>query len=98
MQLVHTRMRLLTPPTIAFTGRRFTFQRRLVTLCAWLMLLPNCGPLPQISQTLAMTAHSRMVQNLCAKVLILPEFTQIRQTGAATASCASARAALRESR
>jgi hypothetical protein len=28
----------------------------LVTLWAWLMLLPNCGPLPQISHTCAMTS------------------------------------------
>src|SRR5437868_11846090 len=65
----------------ALTGRRFTFQRRLVTLWAWLMLLPNCGPLPQISQTLAMTAYSKWDQNLWGKVLILPEFGRFRQTG-----------------
>src|SRR5438128_9020970 len=53
-QEVHTRMRLVAPPTLARTGRRLTFQRRLVTLCAWLMLFPNCGPLPQISHTCAM--------------------------------------------
>src|SRR5579864_3545886 len=51
MQEVQARIRLLTPFTIARTGRRFTFQRRLVTLCAWLMLFPNCGPLPQTSHT-----------------------------------------------
>src|SRR5207248_8472731 len=44
-------MRLVAPPTLARTGRRLTFQRRLVTLCAWLMLFPNCGPLPQTSHT-----------------------------------------------
>jgi hypothetical protein len=53
---VHTRIFLLLPPlTLAFTGRRFTFQRRLVTLWAWLTLFPNCGPLPQTSHTCAMT-------------------------------------------
>jgi len=51
-QLVQTRIFLLLPPcTLAFTGCRFTFQRRLVMLCACEMLLPNCGPLPQTSQT-----------------------------------------------
>src|SRR5436853_6273526 len=57
MQEVQARIRLLTPLTIARTGRRFTFQRRLVTLWAWLMLLPNCGPLPQ-------TSHTRGIETL----------------------------------
>src|SRR4051812_38093211 len=48
-----TRMRLLPEPTLARTGRRFTFQRRLVTLWAWLMLFPACGFLPQIAQICA---------------------------------------------
>ena len=35
MQLVQTRIRLLAPPSsLAFTGRRFTFQRRRVVLLA----------------------------------------------------------------
>ena len=51
MQLVQTRMRLAAPLTTALTGCKLTFQRRLVTLCACETLLPNCGPLPQISQT-----------------------------------------------
>src|ERR1700722_1226852 len=55
MQLVHTRIRFAPPPTAALTGRRFTFQRRLDTLCACEILFPNCGPLPQILQTCAMT-------------------------------------------
>src|SRR5262249_18559276 len=38
---------------MARTERRFTFQRRFVTLWAWLMLFPNCGPLPQTSHTRA---------------------------------------------
>jgi hypothetical protein len=57
-QDVQTRMRLVAAPTLACTGRRLTFQRRLVTLWAWLMLFPNCGPLPQISQTRAITRES----------------------------------------
>jgi hypothetical protein len=32
----------------------------LVTLWAWLMLFPNCGPLPHISQTCAMTAPNEI--------------------------------------
>src|SRR6266404_7213819 len=55
---VQTRIRLVAAPTLACTGRRLTFQRRLVTLWAWLMLFPNCGPLPQISQTRAITPES----------------------------------------
>ena len=55
MQPVHTRMRLLALLIFALTVCRFTFQRRRVTLCAWEMLLPNCGFLPQSSQTCAMT-------------------------------------------
>src|SRR5208282_5459901 len=56
MQEVQTRMRLVVAPTRACTGRKFTFQRRLVTLCAWLMRFPDCGFLPQISHCCAMTA------------------------------------------
>src|SRR5260221_11503169 len=54
-QLVQTRTRLLAPFTMARTGRRFTFQRRRLTLWAWLIAFPNCGPLPQTSHTRAMT-------------------------------------------
>jgi hypothetical protein len=53
-QLLQTRSRFAPPPTFAFTGWRFTFQRRFVMLCACEMLFPNCGPLPQMSQTCAM--------------------------------------------
>src|SRR5580704_5764676 len=56
MQEVHTRIRLVVAPTRACTGRRFTFQRRLVTLWAWLMRFPDCGFLPQISHCCAMSA------------------------------------------
>jgi len=55
-QEVQTRMRLVAAPTRACTGRRLTFQRRLVTLWAWLMRFPNCGFLPQTSHCCAMTA------------------------------------------
>jgi hypothetical protein len=53
MQLAHTRSFLGVPSTIAFTACRFTFQRRRVMLCAWEMLLPKRGPLPQMSQVCA---------------------------------------------
>jgi hypothetical protein len=50
-QAAQTRIRLFALPTLACTGRRLTFQRRFVTLCAWLMLFPNCGFLPHIAHT-----------------------------------------------
>jgi hypothetical protein len=56
MQEVQTRMRFVVAPTRACTGRKFTFQRRLVTLWAWLMRFPDCGFLPQISHCCAMIA------------------------------------------
>ena len=52
--VVQTRMRRMVPSTTARTRCKFGFQRRLVTLCACETLLPKRGPLPQISQTLAM--------------------------------------------
>jgi hypothetical protein len=55
MQEVQTRICLVAAPTLAWTGRRLTFQRRLLTLWAWLIVFPNCGPLPQTSQTRAIT-------------------------------------------
>src|SRR5258708_28255973 len=67
-QEVQTRIRLVAAPTLACTGRRFTFQRRLVTLWAWLILFPNCGPLPQISHTCAIH-YSTSVQNLIREQL-----------------------------
>src|SRR6266851_2745184 len=66
-------MRLLAPFTLAWTGRRLTFQRRLLTLWAWLMVFPNCGPLPQISQTRAITLKS--FQACCRNL----NFTGIRR-------------------
>jgi hypothetical protein len=56
MHEVHTRIRFVAAPTRACTARRLTFQRRFVTLWAWLMWFPTCGFLPQISHCCAMTA------------------------------------------
>lgn len=67
MQEVHTRSLRVLPLTRACTGRRLTFQRRLLTLWAWLMVFPDCGPLPHTSQTLAIS-------------LILQELAWFRQT------------------
>jgi len=44
-----------------------TFHRRLLTLWAWLMVFPNCGPLPQISQTRAI--NSEILPGLLPKLL-----------------------------
>jgi hypothetical protein len=41
MQDVQTRSRLVEPLITALTDCKFKFQRRLVTLLAWLILLPN---------------------------------------------------------
>jgi hypothetical protein len=41
MQDVQTRTRLVAPLITARTDCKFKFQRRLVTLWAWLILLPN---------------------------------------------------------
>lgn len=51
MQDVQTRMRFAAPFTSARTVWRLRFQRRFVTLCAWLIRLPNWGPRPQTSHT-----------------------------------------------
>src|SRR5580693_8180288 len=59
MQVVQTRTRLPTPLITALTDCRLGFQRRRVTLCACEILLPNCGPLPQISHACAMTKTLR---------------------------------------
>src|SRR3954452_14370726 len=58
MQDVHAFTRLEPPFTTARTLCKLTFQRRLVTLWAWLMRLPNCGPRPQISQFFAIRQGS----------------------------------------
>src|ERR1700733_12330551 len=77
MQEVHTRIRLVVAPTRACTGRRFTFQRRLVTLWAWLMRFPDCGFLPQISHCCAMTAGNPFRDSNGS--LILPDSGPHRQ-------------------
>ena len=53
MHPVQTRRVLWTPFTSARTRRRFGFQRRLVTLWAWLIRLPKWGLFPQMSQCIA---------------------------------------------
>ena len=53
-QDAQTRIRFPWPATLACTGRKLMFQRRLVTLWAWLMRFPACGFLPQISHCCAM--------------------------------------------
>src|SRR3954468_19741675 len=58
MQDVQTRMRFPAPLIRARTDWRLMFQRRLVTLCAWLIRLPNLGPRPQISQICAIKQES----------------------------------------
>src|ERR1035437_1947365 len=77
-QDVHTRMRLVVAPTRACTGRRFTFQRRLVTLWAWLMRFPDCGFLQQISHCCAMTALDPF-RGLQPEASILPDSGPCRQ-------------------
>src|SRR6266446_10092689 len=77
MQDVHTRMRLVVAPTRACTGRRLTFQRRLVTLWAWLMRFPDCGFLPQISHCCAMTAVDPF--RILTETSILPDSGRFRQ-------------------
>lgn len=52
-QDVQTRKRRPAPLTKARTVCKFTFQRRFVTLWAWLIRLPNCGPFPHTSHILA---------------------------------------------
>jgi len=55
MHFVQARIFRAAPFTTARTFWRLMFQRRELTLCAWLIRLPNAGPRPQISHTLAMT-------------------------------------------
>jgi hypothetical protein len=54
MHAVQTRTCFRTPLMTARTRRRLGFQRRRVTLCAWLMVFPYEGFFPQISQASAM--------------------------------------------
>ena len=53
IQRVQTLMRLTPPLTRARTDWMFAWNRRRVTLWAWLTLRPTAGPFPQISQRLA---------------------------------------------
>src|SRR5687768_11029350 len=55
-QRVQTRIRLMPPLIIARTFCRFGSNRLGLTLWAWLTCRPTTGPLPQISQRLAITA------------------------------------------
>ena len=77
MHDAQTRMRLVVAPTRACTARRFTFQRRLVTLCAWLIRFPNCGFLPQISHCCAMTAVDPF--GALIELTIVPDLVPCRQ-------------------
>jgi hypothetical protein len=58
-----------------------TFQRRLLTLWAWLMVLPLIGFLPQISQTCAIGLLSRINQNFVCKQQIVQDLEPFRQPG-----------------
>src|SRR5690625_6791636 len=49
-QEVHTFRRLLVPLTMARTDWLFGFQRREWRRCEWDTVLPNLGPLAQMSQ------------------------------------------------
>ena len=53
-QRVQTFIRWTFVPSFTRTRCRFGIQRRLETLCAWLMRFPNTGVLPQTSHFLAM--------------------------------------------
>ena len=55
---MHTERRFGVFPTMALTRWMFGFQRRLMRLWEWLMLMPNDGCLPQISHTAATGQHS----------------------------------------
>ena len=56
IQRVQTLIRLTPPPTEARTVCRFGSNRRGRTLCACDTRLPTTGPLPQISQRIAINA------------------------------------------
>src|ERR1700758_4653367 len=81
-QDVQTRMRLVVAPTFACTGRRLTFQRRLLTLWAWLMVLPLIGFLPQISQTCAIGTASPESSELDVQTLDCTGFGRVWPTSA----------------
>jgi hypothetical protein len=73
MQAVQTRICFLAPLTTAFTRRRLGFQRRRVTLCAWLIVFPKDGFLPHISQTSAIVLIAPDLKSLKDVIFMLPE-------------------------
>jgi CheY-like chemotaxis protein len=73
MQEVQTRIRRLAPLTKARTFCKFRFQRRLVTLWAWLIRWPNWGPLPQTSQTCAIRSNCISARTFPATQMLLAE-------------------------
>jgi hypothetical protein len=59
-QRVQTFIRFTEPlPSTTWSFWRLGYQTRFVLLLAWLTLLPTTGPLPQTSQTLAITDTSQ---------------------------------------
>src|SRR5260370_8410599 len=64
MQDVQTFTRRVPPPTTARTSFKLMFQRRFVTLCAWLTLCPNWGPRPQSSHVFAIRQKSPQLSKL----------------------------------
>src|SRR5690348_16307752 len=72
-------MRLPCPFTLACTGRKLMFQRRLVTLWAWLMRFPACGFLPHISHCCAIGLLLPNDSDLVGQTLILQELRRFRQ-------------------
>lgn len=64
MHDVHTMSERRAPLIITRILRRFGFQRRGVTLCAWLTRLPYTGALPQISQERAIFNPSHYPKKL----------------------------------
>jgi hypothetical protein len=59
MQRVQTRMRRTAVPTLTRMRCTFGSQRRLDTLCAWLMRFPKTGFFPHISHIIAMVSYLR---------------------------------------
>lgn len=66
-QRVQTLIRFVPPLMTARTVWRFGSNRRGVTLWAWLMFLPTTGPLPQISQRIAMADASCLSRGSSAR-------------------------------
>src|ERR1044071_5418728 len=93
MHEVQARTRLLAPLISARTVCRFTFHRRLVMLWAWLTLCPNCGPLPQISQTLAINSNASTAAESAFRSSPLYIAPAYAPAGAATAARHRPRAA-----